>query len=268
MKIQIQNRAILKVSGDDAQSFLQNQFSNDITLIKDNEMQLNAYCTHQGKIIVLFRVFKYQESYFLDFSLDLLEVVQKRLTMFVLMSKVEITNVSDDFMVIAHIDEEATKDTFKLIDNIAFSYELANYKNDDLLIDENLWQETLIKNKIPEVTLVTSEKFVPQMLNLDLDEVNGVNFKKGCYPGQEVVARLHYLGKAKRRLFVFKTTEKNINIGDELFSHQSQSMKKSGIIVSFISGASDTLCLGVLELSQAKETITLNNADGAIMEIL
>jgi folate-binding protein YgfZ len=87
----------------------------------------------------------------------------------------------------------------------------------------------LVLTQIPEVFLSTSEKFVPQMLNLDIDEV-GVNFSKGCYPGQEVVARLHYLGEAKRRLFAFKS-ESEIQIGDSLYCAPLRLRKQEGIVI-------------------------------------
>ena len=99
------------------------------------------------------------------------------------------------------------------------------------------WKKACIDWQIPEVVLSTSEKLVPQMLNLDIDEF-GVNFSKGCYPGQEVVARLHYLGKAKRRLFSFKS-ESEMQVGDNLYCASSKAAKArgerykgSGIVVS------------------------------------
>lgn len=267
--MKINNRALIKVSGEDAQSFLQSQFSNDITLIKNDEIQLNAYCTHQGKIIALFRTFKINEAYFLEFPADLLEIVMQRLTMFIFMSKVVLEELSNEFISIGITEKPTdTKMVFKLFSAGYLAFYPANYPvNTAVDFDENIWQKMLIEAKIPEVELATTEKFVPQMLNLDLDEVNGVSFTKGCYPGQEVVARLHYLGKAKRRLFRFKTTDNSVKVGDELFSHQSQSAKKSGIIASVITTATGNICLGCLEVSQQNETIYLNTAAGAIMEI-
>ncbi|SFV66003.1 Folate-dependent protein for Fe/S cluster synthesis/repair in oxidative stress [hydrothermal vent metagenome] len=267
MKILLKNRALLKISGEDAESFLQNQLSNDISAIEDNKIQLNAYCTHQGKIIVLFKVFKNKENYFLDFPKNLLDIVEKRLKMFVLMSKVEILNVTDDFKIIGTINKEDNNNSFKLYKNISICY-LPKDTKINTLGDNTLWQKILIENKIPEVELSTTEKFTPQMLNLDLEEVNGVSWIKGCYPGQEVIARLHYLGKAKRRLFQVKTTENKMKVGDVLFSNQSKSLKKTGIIVSFVECDFGNICLATLEISQQNEVIYLNNADGAVIEVL
>jgi folate-binding protein YgfZ len=88
------------------------------------------------------------------------------------------------------------------------------------------WIKASIDSQIPEVYLTSSEKFVPQMLNLDINEV-GVNFSKGCYPGQEVVARLHYLGEAKRRLFAFKS-DSEMKVGDSLYCSSSKAAKARG----------------------------------------
>ncbi|KAA0445923.1 MAG: folate-binding protein YgfZ [Candidatus Thioglobus sp.] len=147
----------LKVSGADAQSFLQGQLSNDIDKITDGKWQLNSYCQHQGRIIALLWVGKQGDDFLLDFPADLLAVVKNRLTMFALNSTV----------------------TFDEIDAQADAADEA------------------------QVTLASSEKFIPQDLNLDIDEA-GVSFTKGCYPGQEVVARVHYLGKPKKRLYQFE----------------------------------------------------------------
>ncbi|WXU00666.1 MAG: tRNA-modifying protein YgfZ [Catillopecten margaritatus gill symbiont] len=146
----------LKVSGADAQSFLQGQLSNDIDKIVEGAWQLNAYCQHQGRIIALMWVGKQGDDFLLDFAMDLYEVVKNRLTMFAL--------------------------------------------NADIIFTQIEAQTASIE--AAQVTLATTEKFIPQDLNLDIDEV-GVSFTKGCYPGQEVVARVHYLGKPKKRLYQF-----------------------------------------------------------------
>jgi len=113
---------------------------------------------------------------------------------------------------------------------------------------------------VPEVVLTTSEKFVPQLLNLDINEV-GVSFSKGCYPGQEVVARLHYLGKSKRRMRQFEY-EGKVNVGDELIVDGSKSAKASGLVVRQVKLAGKSLCLATVEVAHEDEKITLNDANG------
>ena len=126
-------------------------------------------------------------------------------------------------------------------------------------------------SNIPEIYNVTSEKLVPQMLNLDINEL-GVSFSKGCYPGQEVVARLHYLGSAKRRLFSF-TADQEMHVGDSLYCASSKTAlargdryKGSGIVVSKVKYNSLFYCLATLDVDLINEEITLNNEHGPKLE--
>ncbi|HAE70131.1 MAG TPA: folate-binding protein YgfZ, partial [Gammaproteobacteria bacterium] len=128
------------------------------------------------------------------------------------------------------------------------------------LSDISVWEQSCIANEVPEVELATVEKFVPQLLNLDINEV-GVNFSKGCYPGQEVVARLHYLGKSKRRMRQFEC-ESEVNVGDELLVAGSKSAKASGIVVRRVQLGDKSSFLATVEVAFEDAAITLNNADG------
>jgi folate-binding Fe-S cluster repair protein YgfZ len=109
------------------------------------------------------------------------------------------------------------------------------------------------------------------MLNLDMDEV-GVNFSKGCYPGQEVVARLHYLGEAKRRLFAFQSDSK-VQIGDNLYCASSKAAKArgdrykgSGLVVNTVKCYSKFYCLATLDVDLKDEKITINNESGQTLK--
>ena len=97
---------IMKISGLDAETFLQGQLSNDIKQLNTSSVQLNAYCQHQGKILALFWVMKYEDSFLLSFPLDLLETIKPRLQMFVIMSDVTIDDVTSSYLQIGTLDEE------------------------------------------------------------------------------------------------------------------------------------------------------------------
>ena len=195
MKILLKNRSLLKISGKDAEEFIQNQFTNDIGKLDNKKVQINAYCQHQGKIIALFWVIRMDESFLLSFPIDLLERIESRLKMFVIMSDVVIENVSSLFSQIGLINE-SSQNEFRINDNLALLIEDSSKQNAELTENEITWNKACIDSCLPEIYIKTSEKLVPQMLNLDINEM-GVNFSKGCYPGQEVVARLHYLGICK-----------------------------------------------------------------------
>jgi hypothetical protein len=262
MPYQLTNRALFKLSGTDAENFLQAQLSNDITKLDDNRVQLSAYCQHQGKILALFWVMRDGDDFLLSFSLDLLEVILPRLKMFVLMSDVVIEDITNAFTQVGHIDA-AIDNTYLINQRLSVEIVVSDNTTNTEFSNQDEWTKACIETALAEVTHATSEKFVPQMLNLDIDEI-GVNFTKGCYPGQEVVARLHYLGKAKRRLFEFKSSEP-LSVGDSLYCESSKSAKASGIVVSHIKYEAEFYSLATLEVAHKDDLITLNGVDGATL---
>ena len=269
MQYELKNRALVKISGKDAEEFLQNQLSNDISKLEDLNIQFNAYCQHQGKMTALFWVMRFENSFLLSFPIDLLEKIVKRLQMFVIMSEVNIDDVSKRFIQIGLLNEAHPKG-YLINERMSMLIVSKNSDRDEIITDEDEWTKACIDHKIPEVSLKISEKLVPQMLNLDIDEF-GVNFSKGCYPGQEVVARLHYLGEAKRRLFAFMS-ESEMQVGDKLYCANSNSAKAkgdrykgSGIIVNKVKYNSIFYCLASLDVDLLSDKITLNNEHGPIL---
>ena len=270
MKILLKNRSLLQISGSDSEFFLQNQFSNDITKISGLEIQLNAYCQHQGKIIGLLWVMRYEGNFLLSFPKDLNEVIKSRLQMFVIMSDVIIEDISESYDQFGLIDNQQSN-THSINAKLSISIEAKDINSDIKKSLDYEWTKACIDSLLPEVFLYTSEKFVPQMLNLDINEI-GVSFSKGCYPGQEVVARLHYLGSAKRRLFSF-TSDKEMQVGDSLYCASSKTAlargnryKGSGIVVSKVKYNSLFYCLATLDVDLINEEITLNNEHGPKLE--
>jgi folate-binding protein YgfZ len=271
MKILLKNRSLLKISGSDSESFLQNQFSNDITKLDNSTIQMNAYCQHQGKIIGLFWVMKYDDFFLLSFPDDLITKVTPRLQMFILMSDVLIEDISSQYNQIGLLNEN-NSNAYSIKENLSLLIDSNELLNKDISSDYDQWTKACIDYKIPEVFLISSEKFVPQMLNLDINEI-GVNFSKGCYPGQEVVARLHYLGEAKRRLFAFKS-DFEMQVGDTLYCASSKAAKArgdrykgSGIVVNSVKYNSEFYCLATLDIDLLDREITLNNEHGPILKI-
>ena len=262
MAYQLTNRAVLKLSGADAENFLQAQLSNDITKLDDNTVQLSAYCQHQGKILALFWVMRDGDDFLLSFPVDLVATLLPRLKMFVLMSAVAIEDVTNEYVQIGHVDA-ALDNAYCINQRLSVEMVLSNTATNIEFYNQDEWTKVCIETALAEVAHATTEKLVPQMLNLDIDEI-GVNFSKGCYPGQEVVARLHYLGKAKRRLFQFKSNEA-LSVGDSLYCESSKSAKASGIVVSQVKCEAEFLCLATLEVAHKDDLITLNSVDGATL---
>ena len=272
MLCNLKNRALVSISGADAEEFLQNQFSNDISQLGHSHIQINAYCQHQGKIIALFWVMRSENGFLLSFPIDLLDTVISRLQMFVIMSDVIIEDVTNNFLQVGSINEIDNKG-YSINKNLSLIVQSSNSAFEGTIANEDEWTKSCIDSDIPEVFLSTSEKLLPQMLNLDIDEF-GVNFSKGCYPGQEVVARLHYLGEAKRRLFSFKS-DSEIQIGDSLYCNSSKAAKArgdrykgSGIVVNSVKYNSLFYCLATLDIDLLGSNITLNNKHGPILKII
>lgn len=170
---------VIEVIGDDAGSFLQSQLTGDILKLKNNHSLFTAYCNSQGRVIATMRVIKIQTESDINQKLnyrillydELVEKVLKTLQKFVLRSKVGLSISSENQIIKNELDQFLNIDEW-------LGAECINYR---------VW-----------INLDTSEKYTPQMLGLDKN--SGISFTKGCYPGQEVVARTHYLGKAKRAL--------------------------------------------------------------------
>ena len=215
------------VDGPDAQSFLQAQFTNDLAGLTPQVWQLSGYCNPQGRLLCLLRICRYGKGFLLQLPADLALPVIDRLRRYILRSKVSMA-VSGE---IASFALSGTPARALLDDMEPISPEagFACYRRDDMLVWRHpgavercqligpaatlrsswqqadtavvggwAWQWQEIINGVPVITQRTSEQFVPQMVNLDL--VGGVSFSKGCYPGQEIVARMRYLGRLKQRM--------------------------------------------------------------------
>jgi len=222
------------VSGEEAQSFLQNLLTNDVNALAINQSQLSGFCNAKGRLFAIFQLVRRDGYYQLVLPKTMGSVLQQRLSMFILRSKVTISNESESTVCIglsninnAVFDQLNIPDDMMMGDKLSrrqlciSSLESVNklllklQEQQCQLSSDMLWEKANIEAGIPAIYPETKEKFTPQQVNLDL--VNGVSFSKGCYPGQEVVARLHYLGKPSRRMFLAEVNTQNLpNIGDEV----------------------------------------------------
>ena len=242
---------LIAVSGADAQTFLQGQFTNDIKQVAE-AAQFTGYCTAKGRLLALFYAFSINEVIYLQCPRALISELVKRLRMFVMRSKVVVEDVSEQFVSLglasadsaAHIQHlplhphQTSQTVLGTLIRLADSH---GKQRAQLIVNAdqaeqvwktlsatfspastNQWDALEIQAGIPQVYPSTKEQFVPQMVNLDA--LNGINFKKGCYTGQEIVARTHYLGKVKRRTLLasLPATAATPNAGDALQDAQQQ----------------------------------------------
>ena len=258
---------LIAVSGADAFTFLQGQLTNDIRQV-ETQAQFTGYCSPKGRLLGLFYAFYRDEVIFLQCPRNLIPDLIKRLRMFVLRSKVIIEDVSDQYVTLGlaapdlaqalpdmpstthAIQAQAQGTLIRLHDAAGLQRGLqvvpmAQASAAWLALQPALypasthyWEALEIQAGIPQVYLPTKEQFVPQMVNLD--KLDGINFKKGCYTGQEIVARTHYLGKVKRRALPasLPLTKEMPQVGDVILDAQQQ---EAGQLVR-VSAAMDGSC--------------------------
>ncbi len=218
--IPLSSWCVLSIKGEDATGFLQNLCSNDVAALAVNQAQLNSLCNPKGRVLAVFWLLRRPESYQLILPESVCDSFLNRLKMYILRSDVSIENQSDSLILLGCIHDLLNQDKHlnslqgKQYDNhyivrlpgattrtllLAEHTHTITLAQTHLWIEETNWQRIDIESEIPFICNETVEQFTPQQISLDL--LDGVSFSKGCYPGQEIVARLHYLGTPRRRLF-------------------------------------------------------------------
>lgn len=273
---------LLQLSGADTLTFLQGQVTNDVNQLNGQIAHHSGYCNPKGRLLALFLAFAHHDHIHLQLPKELIASIAKRLKMYVMRSKVEIQDVSESIIKIGLNGAKAIELLSPLFSQIPQTdYELVSLENGAIIklpgnqprfeiftdianapaiwnslalhakvADAAYWELQEIQAGIPEVYVKTQEEFVPQMLNLDL--LNGINFKKGCYTGQEIVARTHYLGTVKRRTqLAHIDSDIAQNPGDDILNSNGDSVGKVVRCAPSYSGGYDLLAEVRLESVEA-----------------
>lgn len=246
---------LLQIDGADAVSFLQGQVTNDVKQLDGNTAHYSGYCSPKGRLLALFLAFAHADHLHLQMPKALIEPIAKRLKMFVMRSKVNIQDVSESIIKFGLSGKDAQSLLTAHFSSVPQQpYQLVTHPNAAIIrlpgtspryeifsdaenapklwaalsqhcktAAAEYWEWLEVQAGIPEVYPVTQEEFVPQMLNLDL--LNGINFKKGCYTGQEIVARTHYLGTVKRRTQLAHVTAMPA-VGDNVLNDKQETVGK------------------------------------------
>jgi folate-binding protein YgfZ len=196
---------LLAVTGADARDFLHAQLTNDIAHLPADRAALAGWCTPKGRLLASLLVIPSPEGFLLQLARDIAASTAKRLSMYVLRSKVKISDESDKLTQLGVWTTEWT------IPEVAWDGPIARVRVGDnrfLQIgpglngacgrSEESWVLEEIRAGRPLISAATQDQFVPQMVNFET--LGAINFQKGCYPGQEIVARAQYRGEVKRRL--------------------------------------------------------------------
>ena len=238
---------LLEFSGADAREFLHNQLSCDVNALEPWQAQYGSYNTPKGRMLASFLLWRTADAYYMQLPRSLCEPARKRLAMYVLRAGVKIADVSNDRALLGIAGPNAgsvlngkigavpdSPMTMAMTENVVIlkldatrflivtpaadaERVRAALGNSVEPAGQEAWDLLDIRAGIPFVLPETQEQFVPQMANLDL--IGGVSFSKGCYPGQEIVARMHYLGKLKQRMYLAHIeTKQTPRPGDKVFS--------------------------------------------------
>ena len=251
---------LLRASGEEAQGFLQNLLSNDIRNVDATHAQLSSFNTAKGRMLAVFTIWRDCDDFLLQLPSSILEALRKKLSMYVLRAKVKISDASNEYAslgisgndataLLSNISTELPQEVMGCVSHAgvhilklgATRYQLtasveqaqalwSALSKDARPVGSVCWDSLNVRAGIPSIVPKTQEEFVPQMANLDA--LGGINFKKGCYPGQEIVARMHYLGKLKRRMYLAHLDGSEApQPGDELFSDDMEG-QASGMIAN------------------------------------
>lgn len=290
--------AILKVSGTDSGKFLQGQLTNDINQLPSDSKddcfihQFSAHLNNKGRILASFIIIRPElDTFYLITNKSVVEKTIPRLKMFVLRAKVEInylhrniifseqidstSSLNDDT---AHhhprLDSKAMRNNEDKTAKQSNNINIALATNAYLIITDNIypntnnitsWTEFLINHGIAFIYNETMEQLIPQQINLDT--LNGISFTKGCYTGQEIVARTHYLGKIKKRLFKFTLSSTSlVKIGQSVVSPKFDN-QEVGIIVEIIQNHNEYKGLISLQ-TECIDSVFLNSNNTGPLSIL
>jgi tRNA-modifying protein YgfZ len=302
--IDLSQYGTLRISGEEAQSFLQNLLSNDIQEVSSTRAQLSSLNTAKGRMLATMLVWREGDDYLLRLPRVLCEPIRKKLSMYVLRARVRITDASDEIVALGLSGENAQEllrakfndipqtplgvlcdpqGSVIKINDMRFLISTSAVHAAELWtalsqhskpVGSGCWDWLNIRSGIPVILPTTQEQFVAQMVNLEL--IGGVNFKKGCYPGQEIVARMEYLGKLKRRMYsahldyhAQPDDGDAPQAGDELFSADMEG-QASGMIVNSApapGGGYDVLA-SVQTSSRATQTVLWKSLHGTALQFL
>ena len=278
---------VVRVEGADAISFLQGQLTQDFALLRPSEARLAAYCTAKGRMQASFVGFKRSDTdVLLVMSRDILEPTRKRLSMFVLRAKAKLSDASAAFALHGLAGDAARSvaaggEPWTRID-VEGATIVRLYPADgqprclwigaadatapgEPALDPALWHWGEVRGGVATITAPIAEMFVPQMLNYE--SVGGVNFKKGCYPGQEVVARSQFRGTLKRRAYLAHA-DATMQAGQEVF-HESDPEQPCGVVAQAAAcpdGGWDAIVSMQVALAQSG-ALTAGTAGGAAVTV-
>ncbi len=243
----LEDRSVIYISGDDSESFLQNLISNDIRKVTESKSCFASLLTPQGKYLYEFIIVKYKKGYLLECEKKIANELFDKLTLYKLRSKVEILNLSNEFVVAVlsqqkflsmansqnipgytiryrrdtlYLDPRHSKLGARLIINLEklhLSLKLLNLKSSNI-------DEYYAFSRDLGIPQINTDKLQNEIFGIEcnLEELNGIDFKKGCYIGQENTARIKLKNKLNKRLFAIKVLSGKVNQGETIYLNNTE----------------------------------------------
>jgi tRNA-modifying protein YgfZ len=275
--VPLSDQGLIRASGADAASFLHNLLTNDIEHIPEGGARHAGLCTAKGRLIASFLIWREGDDFLLQLSADLLPAILKKLSMYVLRSKVKLSDLAAERVLVGVSGPQAAAvvqglgaqagaamttasfdgGTVVRLDEQRFILSIQSDKSAEMLTklapqtqaaDLAAWHLGEIAAGIPRIVAATQEAFVPQMVNYEVAAVGGVSFQKGCYPGQEIVARTQYLGKIKRRMYRAQLATP-FPAGTDVFTPEAGDQHCGALVMSAPASAGGHECLVVVQSS-------------------
>jgi folate-binding protein YgfZ len=277
---------VIRAQGEDARKFLHGQLTQDVEHLQADTARLAGFCSAKGRLLATFVMWSPSaDEVLLACSADLLATVMKRLSMFVMRAKCKLSDATAELPLWGLVGTLADLDLptaawqisaqgagvwIRLPDAVAAGGgAVARYLGAGTAaptspaLDAAVWAGLEVQSGVARVVAATAEQFVPQMVNLEL--VGGVNFQKGCYPGQEIVARSQYRGTLKRRAYAVDAAA-DLTPGQEVF-HSADAEQPAGMVV-LAGRASGGSAVGLVELKIAtldSGTLHAGSAQGPLL---
>jgi folate-binding protein YgfZ len=289
--------AVLQFGGEDAEAFLQGQLTCDVHKIGTQSSTYGAYCSPKGRMLASFLLWREEAGFCMALTRDIAASVTKTISRFVLRAKVRIWDASGSIALLGAAGPQAENALRSLAPELpGRPHEVSRFSGKGTVIrlrdgrfvlaaapaiapelrqrlggalhvtGARAWRWLDIRNGVPWITAATQDRLVPQMANFEL--IGGVSFDKGCYAGQEIVARAQHLGKVKRRMFLANATAPAA-AGDDLFSEDLGDQASGTVVNAEASpdGGYDMLAV-VQSSSQEVSPVHLRSLDGPALRFL
>jgi len=295
---EIAQSGLIRFSGAEAQAFLHNQLSCDVAALTPGKSTYGSYCTPKGRVLATFLLWRSGEDFFMQLPSPLREPIQKQLSKYILRSKVRAADASAEWTLLgvsgkdaAALVQRAVGEVPKAAHEVAQAPEamvinlpgdryeivaarekaptvLASLASGAEKADPDHWDWLDIRAGVAVILSATQEAFVPQMVNLDL--IGGVSLTKGCYPGQEIVSRMHFRGTLKQRMYLANLAgAERPQPGENLYSSDFGGQSCGRIVNAARSPEGGHDLLAVIQIASAERgDVRLNSPGGARLKFL